>query len=151
MFSAFASTTDTNPPDDDSDMFDQSHNDFLSLPMSHESIHMKGGIAPMSGLSHIDYGRESATSSVHYGDSNDTLEINHQSGRDEREDSTPGAFTSTYGLNLTPSPLPYPNTPYSTVENGAHSINGTNSNRNDNAIFKPVDDNVSHQRDGVSN
>ena len=149
MFSAFA-TTDTNPLDDDSDMFDQSHNDFLSLPMSHESIHLKGGIAPMSGLSHIDYGRVSATSSVHYGDSNDISEMNHQSSRDEAEDSTPGAFTSTYGLNLTPSPLPYPNTPHSTVENGSHSINGTRSDRSGNAIFKPVDGNVSHQRNGLS-
>ena len=149
MFSAFA-TNDTNPLDDDSDMFDQSHNDFLSLPMSHESIHLKGGIAPMSGLSHIDYGRVSATSSVHYGDSNDISEMNHQSSRDEAEDSTPGAFTSTYGLNLTPSPLPYPNTPHSTVENGSHSINGTRSDRSGNAIFKPVDGNVSHQRNGLS-
>jgi hypothetical protein len=151
MFSAFASTTDTNTLDDDSDMFDQSHNDFLSLPMSHESIHLKGGIAPMPGLSNLGYGRESATSSVHYGDSHDTSEISagHQSGRDE-EESTPGAFMNTYGLNLTPSPLPCPNTPHSTVENVPNGINGVNANQNGNLVFKPVVEAVSHQQDDLS-
>lgn len=150
MFSAFASTTDTNTLDDDSDMFDQSHNDFLSLPMSHESIHLKGGITPMPGLSNMSYGRESATSSVHYGDANDTSEISHQSGRDEADDSTPGAFSNTYGLNFTPSPLPYPNTPHSTVENGSHGINGVCSNQTGSSISKVADGNVSHHPDGLS-
>ncbi|KAJ4408990.1 hypothetical protein N0V91_002804 [Didymella pomorum] len=149
MFSAFASTTDTSTLDDHSDMFDQSHNDFLSLPMSHESIHLKGGVAPMSGLSTIGYGRESATSSVHYGDANDTSGISHHSGRDEADDSTPGAFSSTYGLNLTPSPLPYPNTPHSTVENGSHGINGVCSNQAS-AMSEAVNGNVSHRPDGLS-
>ena len=144
MFSTFASTADT--IDDDSDMFDQSHNGFLSLPMPHESIHLKSGIATMPGLSNLGCGRESATSSVRYGDSNDTSETN---GRDDG-DSTPSAFTNTFRLNLPPSPLPYPNTPHSTMENGAYGINGVKAKQNDNAIFKPVDGSVSHQPDGLS-
>lgn len=96
MFSAFASTTDTSSLDDDSDMFDQSHNDFLSLPISHESVHLKGGIASKPELSNIGYGRESATSSVHNGDINDTSELSHQSGREEADDSTPGTFINPY-------------------------------------------------------
>lgn len=150
MFSAFASTTDTNTLDDDTDMFDQSHNDFLSLPMSHESIHLKGGIAPMPGLSNIGYGRESATSSVHYGDANDTSELGHQSGRDEADGSTPEAFSNMYGLNLTPSPLPYSFTPHSTVENGPHSINGSSSNQDANLVSKVVNENISYHPDALS-
>ncbi|KZM26343.1 DNA binding [Ascochyta rabiei] len=146
MFSTFASTADTDTLDDDSDMF--------SLPTSHESIHLKAGIAPMPGLSNLGYGngRESATSSVHYGDSHDTSDVSAgiQSGPDEREDSTPGAFMNTYGLNLTPSPLPYPNTPHSTMENGSNGINGVSSKQNRNPIYKPVDVSVSHNRDGLS-
>ncbi|KAF1359368.1 hypothetical protein EJ07DRAFT_155821 [Lizonia empirigonia] len=137
MFSAFASTTDTDTLDDDSDMF--------SLPMSHESIHFKNGIAPMSGLSNLGYGRESTTSSVHYGDSHDTSDVSGgiQTSGNDREDST-------HGLNLPPSPLPCPNTPHSTVENGSHGINGNDSKQNGNLIYKPVDISVSHQRDDLS-
>lgn len=150
MFSTFASATDTNTLDDDSDMFDQSQNDFLSLPMSHESIHLKGGIAPMPGLSNNGSGRESATSSVHYGDTIDTSETSHQSGRNGSSEPTPGAFANTYGFNLTPSPLPCPNTPHSTVEYGSHGVNGIHSNQNANAIFKTVDGNNTHHGDGIS-
>lgn len=144
MFSAFASTTDTDTLDDDSDMF--------SLPMSHESIQLKGGIGPMSGLSNIGYGRESATSSVHYGDSHDTSDISGgvQTGRDEREESTPGAFMNGYGLNLTPSPLPYLNTPHSTLENGSHGNNGLKLQQNGDHIYKPIDVSVTHQQHGLS-
>ncbi|KAJ4355290.1 hypothetical protein N0V95_003045 [Ascochyta clinopodiicola] len=106
----------------------------------------------MSGLSNLGYGRESATSSVHYGDSHDTSDVNGgiQSGRDEGEDSTPGAFMNTYGLNLTPSPLPYPNTPHSTVDNGPIGINGGSPKPNGDLFYKPVDVSVSHNRDGLS-
>jgi lysine-specific histone demethylase 1 len=106
----------------------------------------------MSGLSNLGYGKESAPSSVHYGDSHDTSEISvdHQNSRDEGEGSTPGAFVNTYGLNLTPSPLPYPNTPHSTIEGGSHVTNGVNANLNGDRIHKPVDGTVSHHRDGLS-
>lgn len=150
MFSTFASTTDTNALDDDSDMFDQSHNDFLSLPISHESIHLKGGIAPMHGLSTIGSGGESATSSVHYGDINETSETSHQSGRNGSSEPTPGAFANTYGFNLTPSPLPYPNTPHSTVEYGSNGINRITSTKNSDAVFKTANGNVTHHTDGIS-
>lgn len=150
MFSAFASTTETNNIDDDSDMFDQTHNDFLSLPIPHESIHLKSGIAPMPVLGNIDYGRESATSSMHYGDNNDTSDISHQSAREEGEEFTPGAFVNTYGINLTPSPLRCPNTPRSTVENVAHNINGANALKNGNSVFKAVGENVIHHQEGLT-
>lgn len=150
MFSAFASTTDTSSLDDDSDMFDQSHNDFMSLPISHESVHLKGGIASKPELSNIGYGRESATSSVHNGDINDTSELSHQSGREEADDSTPGTFINPYGLNLTPSPLPYSNSPQSTVGNVSHGINGVNSNKVSNALVAAAGGNVNHHTNGMS-
>jgi len=58
MFSTFAATTDPGALDDGSYLFDQSNNDLLSLPLSNDSIHLKGSIAPMSGLSNLEFGRE---------------------------------------------------------------------------------------------
>lgn len=106
----------------------------------------------MSGLSNLGYGRESTTSSVHYGDSHDTSDVSGgiQTSGNDREDSTPGTFMNTYGLHLPPSPLPCPNTPHLTVENGSHGINGNDSKQNGNFIYKPVDISVSHQRDDLS-
>lgn len=107
MFSTFAAANDPTALEDGSYLFDQSNNDLLSLPMSSDSVHIKSGIMPMTGLS-MEYGKESAPSSVHYGDSHDTSELStgHLSGRDERDGSTPGAFINGYGRNFTPSPLP---------------------------------------------
>ncbi|KAH3966221.1 hypothetical protein HBH51_144130 [Parastagonospora nodorum] len=121
MFSTFASTADPSALDDGSYLFDQSNNDLLSLPLSNDSIHLKGGIAPMSGLSNLEYGRESTSSSVHYGDSHDTSEPSngHLSSREDGEGSTPGAFVNGYGSNYTPSPLQHPFTPSSTTGSGA--------------------------------
>lgn len=61
----------------------------------------------MPGLSNLGYGRESATSSVHCGDSLDTSEpsTGHLSGREERERSGSGALNNGYGSYYTPSPL----------------------------------------------
>jgi hypothetical protein len=126
MFSTFAATADPSTLDDGSYLFDQSNDDLLSLPLSNDSIHLKGSIAPMSGLSNLDYGRDSASSSVHYGDSHDTSEpsTGHLSGREEREGSTPGAFINGYGSNYTPSPLQYPFTPSSNAGSGPnHMLN----------------------------
>ncbi|KAH7399395.1 flavin-containing amine oxidoreductase-domain containing protein [Pyrenochaeta sp. MPI-SDFR-AT-0127] len=92
--------------------------------MSNDSIHLKGDIVPITGLSNLDYGRESTTSSVHYGDAHDTseLSISHLNGRDERESSTPGAVFNGHGPTYHPSPLQLPFTPQSTIGNGATSI-----------------------------
>lgn len=124
MFSTFASTNDPGALDDGSYLFDQSHDDLLSLPMSNDSIHLKSDIVPITGLSDLDYGRESTTSSVHYGDTHDTSELStsHLNGREEREDSTPGAFINGHGPTYHPSPLQLPFTPQSTIGNGANSI-----------------------------
>ncbi|KAF2132803.1 hypothetical protein P153DRAFT_393757 [Dothidotthia symphoricarpi CBS 119687] len=129
MYSAFASTTDTNTLDDSEYLFDQSNEDLLSLPMTHESIHLKGGIDPIPGLSNLGYGRESATSSVHYGDSNDTSELStgHLSGKEERERSGSGALNNGYGSYYTPSPLQHP---YTQGE-GSHTKSTAYMNGND--------------------
>lgn len=113
MFSTFASSADPTSLDDGSYLFDQSQDDLLSLPMSNDSIHLKGGITPITGLSNMEYGKQSAASSVHYGDIHDTseLSIGHINGRDEREGSALSAFTNGYGSNYTPSPLQFPYTP----------------------------------------
>jgi monoamine oxidase len=143
MFSTFASTTDPSALDDGSYLFDQSNSDLLSLPLSNDSIHLKGSIAPISGLSNLEYGRESTSSSVHYGDALDTSEPSngHMSSRDEGEGSTPGAFVNGYGSNYTPSPLQYPFTPSSNTGNGASkSRSKPNSNLNANHLHKVASD-----------
>lgn len=117
MFS-IASTADPTALDDGSYLFDQTHDDLLSLPMSNDSIHLKGGIAPIPGFSNLGYGRESSASSVHYGDSHDTSE---PSTSHEGEGSTPGAFVNGYAANYTPSPLQNPFTPNSAT-NGVTNI-----------------------------
>jgi hypothetical protein len=145
MFADFEPSDVQNTLDDDTYMFDQSQDGLLSLPMSHESIHVKGGI-------NLGYGRESATSSVHYGDSHDTSELSngHLSGRDEREDSAPGGLMNGHGPNCTPSPLQYPNIPHWTAD-GASDTNETkgvhnemDTHMNGNAIQKPVAASVTH-------
>ncbi|KAF1835419.1 hypothetical protein BDW02DRAFT_568020 [Decorospora gaudefroyi] len=117
MFS-IASADDPTALDDGSFLFDQTHDDLLSMPMSTDSIHLKGGIAPIPGFSNLGYGRESSASSVHYGDLQDTSEL---STSHEREASTPGAFVNGYGAHYTPSPLQHPFTPNSAV-NGMTNI-----------------------------
>jgi monoamine oxidase len=151
MFSTFASTTDPSALDDGSYLFDQSNNDLLSLPLSNDSIHLKGSIAPISGLSNLEYGRESTSSSVHYGDSHDISELSngHLSGREEGEGSTPGAFTNGYGSHYTPSPLQYPFTPSSNTGSGASkSRNQKNSDMNGSHLHqvtqKPVTSHEQH-------
>jgi monoamine oxidase len=107
-----APTADPTALDDGSYLFDQNHDDILSLPMSNDSIHLKGGITPIPGFSNLGYGRESSASSVHYGDLHDTSDF---STSREREGSTPGAFINGYGANYTPSPLQHPFTPNSGI------------------------------------
>lgn len=145
MFSTFASTTDPSALDDGSYLFDQSNNDLLSLPLSNDSIHLKGSIAPISGLSNLEYGRESTSSSVPYGDSLDTSEPSngHLSSREEGEGSTPGVFMNGYGSNYTPSPLQHPFTPSSNTGNGAStSRTNTTSNLNGSQIHKVASEHV---------
>lgn len=122
--STFASTTDPSALDDGTYLFDQSHDDLLSVPMSSDSIHLKGGITPMTGLSNLEYGRESTTSSVHYGESHDTSELStgHISGGDDHEASTPGAFINGYGHMYAHSPLQDPFTPQSNMGNGTNNV-----------------------------
>lgn len=146
MFSTFAST-DSSALDDGTYLFDQSNNDLLSLPLSNDSIHLKGNIAPISGLSNMGYGRESAASSVHYGDSHDTSEMSagHTSGRDERETSTPTAFINGYAPNYTPSPLQYPITPHPAAGENVNGfqvkpksyVNGNNLHRITDDLITP--------------
>jgi monoamine oxidase len=152
MFSTLASTNDPSALDDGSYLFDQSNDDLLSLPLSNDSIHLKGSIAPMSGLSNLEYGRESATSSVHYGDSHDTSEpsTDHLSSREEREDSTPSAFVNGYGSRYTPSPLQNPFTLYpSTGTSMEGSGLKTSLHSNGNSILKvasePINSREEHQ------
>lgn len=150
MFSTLASTTDASALEDGSYLFDQSNDDLLSLPLSNDSIHLKGSIAPISGLSNLEYGRESATSSVHYGDSHETSELStdHLSGREEREGSTPGAFVNGYGSNYTPSPLQYPFTSYSTTESGTQqSLNKIGSSLNGILVQKVVNEPITSQEE----
>lgn len=152
MFSTFAATPDPSALDDGSYLFDQSNEDLLSLPLSNDSVHMKGNIAPISGLSNLEYGRDSASSSVHYGDFHDTSELStgQLSSREDREGSTPSAFVNGYGSNYTPSPLQYPFTPSST--NGGFAKNAGNklsSNLNGAHLYQvakaPVNSREDHQ------
>ncbi|KAF2831372.1 lysine-specific histone demethylase 1 [Ophiobolus disseminans] len=133
MFSTFASTTDPSALDDGTYLFDQSNDDLLSLPLSNDSIHLKGNIAPISGLSNLGYGRDSATSSVHFSDSHDTSEAI----ADLREGSTPGAGVNVYGSNYTPSPLQYPITP--------HPTTGINVNRFENKSRSHMNGDILHK------
>lgn len=139
--------------DDGTYLFDQSNNDLLSLPLSNESIHLKGTIAPISGFSNMEYGRESATSSVHYGDSHDTSELSagQSDGREDREGSTPNAFVNGYGSNYTPSPLQYPVTPHPSAATGANgSGDRLDSHVNGNSIRKVANGLVSsHEEHGL--
>ncbi|KAF1912410.1 flavin-containing amine oxidoreductase-domain containing protein [Ampelomyces quisqualis] len=130
MFSTFAATTDPSALDDGSYLFNRSNEDLLSLPLSNDSIHLKGSIAPISGLSNLEYGRHSASSSVHYGDSHDTSELStgQLSSREDREGSTPGTLVHGYGSNYTPSPLQYPFTPSSITRGFSKNIPNKSTN-----------------------
>ncbi|KAH7408264.1 flavin-containing amine oxidoreductase-domain containing protein [Phaeosphaeria sp. MPI-PUGE-AT-0046c] len=153
MFSTFAAAAEPSALDDDSYLFDQSSNDLLSLPLSNDSIRLKGSIAPLSGLSNVEYGRDSASSSVQYGDSHDTSETStgHLSGRDEREGSTPGVFVNGYGSHYTPSPLQYPFTPTSNAGGGANiTHNNSNSQLNGNRPIKLARGPVTSHEDHIS-
>ncbi|RYN65689.1 hypothetical protein AA0118_g3055 [Alternaria tenuissima] len=122
------STADPTALDDGTYLFDQTHDDLLSMPMSNDSIHLKGGIAPIPGFSNLGYGRESSASSVHYGDSHDTLELGTSH---EGEGSTPSAFVNGYGTNYTPSPLQKPFTPNSAINGMTNTQNKQMSHLND--------------------
>lgn len=144
MFSAFAST-DSSALDDGTCLFDQSNNDLLSLPLSNDSIHLKGNIAPIPGLSNMGYGRESPASSVHYGDSHDTSDMSadHASGRDERETSTSTAFVNGYAPRYTPSPLQYPITPHLAAGENVNGIQDKpKSYSNGNIVHKIADQSI---------
>ena len=113
MFSTFAATNDSSTLGDGSYLFDRSHDDLLSLPMANESIHLKGGLGPIAGLNHLVYGRESTSSSVHYGDFNNAP---------ESEGSASNTFINGHGGNITPSPLDMTFTPQSTIASGLNSF-----------------------------
>lgn len=117
MFSTFSALPDSNALDDDSYLFNQSHDDLMSLPMSHDSIHMKNGMGPIDDLV---YGKDSTSSSLHYDNGHDTSDLStgNFSGRDERDGSTPATFTNGHSSNYTPSPLQMPFTPQSAMGNG---------------------------------
>lgn len=141
MFSTFASTADPSALDDGAYLFDQSHDDLLSLPMSNDSIHIKGGIVPITGLSNLGYGGDSTASSVHYGDVQETSEFSTGQLRDERESSTPSAFTHGPGPNHSPSPLHFSFTPQSTVGNITNNIHIKSTVHVDGEpIHKPVNE-----------
>ncbi|PSN63477.1 hypothetical protein BS50DRAFT_114215 [Corynespora cassiicola Philippines] len=124
MYSSLAATTDTDALDESPFLFDQGHDDLLSMPMSHESVHLKGQGAdtvPLSGLSNF-FGQqysESTASSVQYGESHETSELSggHMSGRDERDGSASSGYMHGYERNHAPSPLHY-----------SHSIPATKDN-----------------------
>lgn len=122
------STADPTALDDGTYLFDQTHDDLLSMPMSNDSIHLKGGITPIPGFSNLGYGRESSASSVHYGDSHDTSELGTSH---EGEGSTPSAFVNGYGTNYTPSPLQKPFTPNSAINGMTNTQNKQMSHLND--------------------
>lgn len=126
MFSTFAPTPEPGALDDGSYLFGQTHDDLFSQPMSSDSIHLKGDIVPISGLSNLAYGGDSTASSVHYGGSHDTSELStgQLSGGDERDNSTLGAFINGYGNDHTPSPLHYPLTPQPAIANGINNFYG---------------------------
>jgi monoamine oxidase len=153
MFS-IASAADPTALDDGSYLFDQNQDDLLSLPMSNDSIHLKGGVAPIPGFSNLGYGRESSASSVHYGDSVDTSE---PSTSHEGEGSTPSTFANGYATNYTPSPLQHPFTPNSAI-NGmtnpqkkqtSHQNNGTSHASVDGIDTKAHPSLKSHRGDGA--
>jgi hypothetical protein len=151
MFSTLASTNDPNALDDGSYLFDQSNDDLLSLPLSNDSIHLKGSIAPIAGLGNLEYGRDSAASSVHYGDSHDTSEpsTDHMSGIEERG-RTRSPFANGYGSRYTPSPLQYPYTTHPTTTVGAdHSSVKPSSNLDGDLVHRvanePVNSREEHQ------
>ncbi|KAL6711977.1 hypothetical protein ACN47E_003020 [Coniothyrium glycines] len=119
MFSTLAPTPDPNALDDGSYLFGQSHDDLFTQPMSSDSIHLKGSIVPVAGLSNLGDGGDSTASSVHYGGLHDSSEPSngHLSSRDEREDSTSSAFLTGYGTNQSSTPPLYPLTLQPTLVN----------------------------------
>lgn len=119
--------------------------------MSSDSVHLKDGINPISGLSNLGYDKESATSSIRNGDSHDTSEIGtgHLNGREDREGSTPGTFISGYGPNCTPSPLQYPFTPHPTTKNNQSvTQNMAHIHTNGETIEKVVNGPIDSYEDG---
>ncbi|XP_014559993.1 hypothetical protein COCVIDRAFT_13158 [Bipolaris victoriae FI3] len=153
MFS-IASTADPTALDDGSYLFDQNQDDLLSLPMSNDSIHLKGGVAPIPGFSNLGYGRESSASSVHYGDSIDTSE---PSTSHEGEGSTPGTLANGYTTNYTPSPLQHPFTPNSAVNGTTGTQRKQSSHQNHVSSHTSINENGTkahssskkHRRDGA--
>ncbi len=113
MFSTFAARTESSTLDDGPYLFDQSHDDLLSLPMSNQSIHLKGGLGPIAGLNSLVYGGESTASSVHYSDNHDAQ---------ESEGAASHTFITGHGVNYTPSPLDMTFTPQSTTGNGTINV-----------------------------
>lgn len=122
MFSTLAPASDPNALDDGSYLFGQSHDDLFTQPMSTDSIHLKGDLLPMTGLSNMGDGVDSSASSVHYGGLNDTSELSNSnlSSRDEREDSTSTAFVNGHETNYPPSPLQHSLPPLATTIDQIH-------------------------------
>ncbi|KAF2869343.1 flavin-containing amine oxidoreductase-domain containing protein [Massariosphaeria phaeospora] len=111
MFSTFAASPD-DALDQDTFLFEHAHNDLLSMPMSHESVHLKGqapGTVPITGLNSLIYGHysESTTSSSNAHDLSEPYG-GYISGRDERDGSASSGHMNGYERSHAPSPLYYP-------------------------------------------
>jgi monoamine oxidase len=96
MYSSLATIADPDGLDDSQYLFNESHDDLLSMSMSHDGIPLKeqaSSSVPMAGLGTLHY-TESTPSSVHYGDTLDLLESGggHMSGREERDSSTSSGY-----------------------------------------------------------
>ncbi|KAF2013303.1 hypothetical protein BU24DRAFT_411064 [Aaosphaeria arxii CBS 175.79] len=118
MYSTLAAANDADALDDSPFLFDQAHDDILS--MSHDA-HLKTSGGPhaisMPGLSNMIYGQysESTPSSVHFGDAHEASEA---SAREDRDGSLSSEFAIGQEHNHVPSPLHYQQPSLNSYPNG---------------------------------
>jgi monoamine oxidase len=133
MYSTLAGATDADALHEGAFLFGQTHDDLLTMPISHESPILKDKTphsVPISGLSNLMNGHysESTESSVHYGDTHDMSEasIGHTSGRDDQVRSYTNGFLSGQDHDShAPSPLHFPHQGQKPQSNG--NLNGFDS------------------------
>ncbi|KAF2682697.1 hypothetical protein K458DRAFT_390616 [Lentithecium fluviatile CBS 122367] len=112
MYSSLATIADPDGLDDSQYLFSANHDDLLSIPMSHDGMHLKeqsSSAVPMPGLQNLRY-TESTPSSVHYGETHDMLESggSHMSGREERDSSASSGYVNGNEVGHASAPLIYP-------------------------------------------
>ncbi|KAF2118373.1 flavin-containing amine oxidoreductase-domain containing protein [Lophiotrema nucula] len=112
MFTTFSATPDADAIDESPFLFGHSHDDLLSISMTHEGTHPKPHTpnTVSMGLSGFTYGQysESNPSSIHFGDGLSEPSGSHMSAREDRDGSTSSGYVNGQEHGHAPSPLQYP-------------------------------------------